>query len=295
MSGVAITTTVNQTGEMLNLTQWINAAWMDIQMMREDWEWMRSSTAFPTVASRAVNTPTQCGLTDFGAWDRESFRNYANPVFTVTIASPGVVTLTAHGLSVGDTWTPYTTGALPTGFTSGTAYYVVSVPSADTLTVALTSGGTAINTSGSQSGTHTCTSNNQTTFIGFNTEVFMDYLDYEVWRDTYSYSANRQVQTRPLVVTITPNKSLGLGPYPSAGYTIVGDYFTVPSELSGDTDTPDMPTQFHMAIVYYAMMQYGGFEAAAEVYQRGETEYRKIMMRLHSSRLPETRIGGALA
>jgi microcystin-dependent protein len=75
--------------------------------------------------------------------------------FTVTIASPGVFTLTSHALVVGDRVYLTTTGALPTGLSANTIYYVVSVPTANTFTVSATEGGTAINTSGSQSGTHT--------------------------------------------------------------------------------------------------------------------------------------------
>lgn len=74
---------------------------------------------------------------------------------TVTIASPGVITCTAHGLTVGRRVGFTTTGALPTGITASTIYYVQSVPTADTLTLSATSGGAVINTSGSQSGTHT--------------------------------------------------------------------------------------------------------------------------------------------
>lgn len=73
---------------------------------------------------------------------------------TVTIASPGVWTKTAHGLSNGTTLTIFTTGALPTGLSTGTTYYVVNT-STDTFQLSLTDGGSAINTTGSQSGTHT--------------------------------------------------------------------------------------------------------------------------------------------
>lgn len=73
---------------------------------------------------------------------------------TMTIASPGVVTWTAHGLSNGTPIMFTTTGALPTGFTVGITYYVVSAAT-DTFQLSLTAGGAAINTSGSQSGTHT--------------------------------------------------------------------------------------------------------------------------------------------
>lgn len=73
---------------------------------------------------------------------------------TITIASPGVITATEHGLTVGRRVGFSTTGTLPTGISASTIYYVVSVPTADTFTISVTSGGSAINTSGSQSGTH---------------------------------------------------------------------------------------------------------------------------------------------
>jgi len=76
---------------------------------------------------------------------------------TVTIAAPGVFTWTAHGLAVGDAVQFTTTGALPTGITASTTYYVKTVASADTFTVAATAGGSAITTTGTQSGVHTAT------------------------------------------------------------------------------------------------------------------------------------------
>lgn len=76
---------------------------------------------------------------------------------TITIASPGVITKTAHGLTVGREVVFSTTGALPTGLVAGTTYYVKTVVDADTFTVSATPGGTPIVTSGTQSGTHTVT------------------------------------------------------------------------------------------------------------------------------------------
>ncbi|MDO8771932.1 MAG: phage tail protein [Burkholderiaceae bacterium] len=77
-------------------------------------------------------------------------------VAAMTIATPGVVTWTAHGRSANDTVKFTTTGALPTGFVAGTTYYVVGASiTADTFTLSATPGGAAIATSGSQSGVHT--------------------------------------------------------------------------------------------------------------------------------------------
>lgn len=82
----------------------------------------------------------------------------ASSTVTITIASPGVVTWTAHGLEADQPVVFTTSGTLPTGITAGTTYYVIaSGLTADTFRIAETIGGVAINTSGSQSGTHTAT------------------------------------------------------------------------------------------------------------------------------------------
>ena len=78
--------------------------------------------------------------------------------FTVTIASPAVFSLTAHGLAAGNVVYFSTSGALPTGLTAGTAYYVIATGlTANAFEVSTTAGGAAVNTSGSQSGTHKIT------------------------------------------------------------------------------------------------------------------------------------------
>ncbi|HET8870421.1 MAG TPA: hypothetical protein VFM48_08250 [Aquabacterium sp.] len=75
---------------------------------------------------------------------------------TITVAVPGVVSWTAHGLENGREVILSTTGALPTGLTAGTTYYVVSA-STNSFSLAATKGGAAIDTTGTQSGVHTAT------------------------------------------------------------------------------------------------------------------------------------------
>jgi hypothetical protein len=74
--------------------------------------------------------------------------------FTVTIASPGVVTYSGAAVVDNTAVILQTTGALPTGLTVGTTYYVVN-SSGNIFNLAATPGGAAINTTGTQSGTHT--------------------------------------------------------------------------------------------------------------------------------------------
>jgi len=78
----------------------------------------------------------------------------AGHTVTISNASPGVVSWTAHGLPNGSSLTLSTTGALPTGLTAGTTYYVVNAAT-NTFQLSATLGGSAINTSSAGSGTHT--------------------------------------------------------------------------------------------------------------------------------------------
>jgi len=75
---------------------------------------------------------------------------YSNATVTMTIASPCVVTC-GLGLTEGTPITLSTTGALPTGLLPGVTYYVKYLTTS-TFNLSLTSGGAAINTSGTQSG-----------------------------------------------------------------------------------------------------------------------------------------------
>jgi len=74
---------------------------------------------------------------------------------TITQASPAVFTLASHGFVAGSQVIFSTTGALLTGLTVATPYYVISAGlTSGAFEVSATLGGSAINTSGTQSGVH---------------------------------------------------------------------------------------------------------------------------------------------
>lgn len=78
---------------------------------------------------------------------------------SISNASPAVFSLNSHGLSVGDAFVLSTSGALPTGLTVGTVYYVISASfGANSFQASTSVGGSAVNTSGAGSGTHSFTS-----------------------------------------------------------------------------------------------------------------------------------------
>lgn len=122
------------------------------------------SAAIPsgaTIAFDGVVTPSGWLICDGSAVSRTTYATLfaalsKSAVTTVTIASPAVFSSTAHGLAVNMPVYFTTTGALPTGLTAGTTYYVIAAGlTSNAFEVSLAPGGSAVNTSGSQSGVHT--------------------------------------------------------------------------------------------------------------------------------------------
>ena len=82
--------------------------------------------------------------------------------FTVTVADPAVFTSAVHELYAGDTVWLETTGALPTGLEVDTTYFVVlNGITADTFQLSSWRNGTPIETTGTQSGTHSFVKTNK--------------------------------------------------------------------------------------------------------------------------------------
>ncbi|NBW13275.1 MAG: hypothetical protein EBR82_35230 [Caulobacteraceae bacterium] len=88
-----------------------------------------------------------------GIYYWEASTGYTAPTVSISIASPAVISAT-NTFNNGTPIRFTTTGALPTGLTVGTQYFVIN-STGTTFNVAATAGGAAINTSGTQSGTHT--------------------------------------------------------------------------------------------------------------------------------------------
>lgn len=120
-------------------------------------------------------------------------------VVTISIATPGVIGWVAHGQTAGTPIFFTTTGAIPTGLLPSQIYYVSSAGlNVDDFQVSATHAdaiaGTSINTSGSQSGTHTAhVGGNGAQFvsvIGPETGTYPGVADYFQQRRVYAYTLN---------------------------------------------------------------------------------------------------------
>lgn len=132
------------------------------------------------------------------------------------------------------------------------------------------------------------------TATGLSDEQRLGVMQYDDWRNEYLYGSSRTSYQRPTVVAAAPDRSLAVGPIPAAGYTIAGDYYKAPSELSSGTDTPSLPAHYHWAIIYRAMMFYGVSENAPEVYDEGRAEFAAMIREIEATELRPITLGPPL-
>jgi hypothetical protein len=131
------------------------------------------------------------------------------------------------------------------------------------------------------------------TSAGQATETDLPFIDYADWYARYN--TGNQTDSYPSYFSVDHDRAILLAPKPNAAYTLSGEYHKAASELDGDSDTPEMPAEYHMAIVYRAMMKYGRYNAAPEVFTDGQAEYTRLMREMSRTQRPRDLVGGALA
>ena len=114
-------------------------------------------------------------------------------------------------------------------------------------------------------------------------EAELRWMEYDQFRQTFVVGA--PAAGTPQYWSVSPNDEFLLGPTPESAVFVRADYIKGYSALTADSDIPDMPSRFHMAIVWKALMEYGGFDAAGETYQRALTNFQAIWTQMVQSQL----------
>jgi hypothetical protein len=89
--------------------------------------------------------------------------------------------------------------------------------------------------------------------------------------------------------------SLKLSSVPDFDYSLSLWYYVKPSHLINGTDSPLLPEEYHMMIVWDALREYAIFDEAPELYQKAEKNYKTLLYRLENSFLPPFQLAGPLA
>lgn len=93
------------------------------------------------------------------------------------------------------------------------------------------------------------------------------------WSDFRSlYVRGTHTSARPGLITADASDTLHFGPTPNGIYRVTGNYWKSIQTLAIDADIPEMPDEYHMLIVYRALLKYGYNTVAQEVLARARTE-----------------------
>jgi hypothetical protein len=127
-----------------------------------------------------------------------------------------------------------------------------------------------------------------------NNEWFLQFIPWEEFRDYRGFGASRAQTRRAIECTINPAKELVLWPIPDNTYTVTGEYFRTPHVMLLDADVPLFP-QFHMCIVFNALMRYASYVADPSLYAYAQKEYLKTISMLENDQLEQIKFAGPLA
>ena len=115
---------------------------------------------------------------------------------------------------------------------------------------------------------------------GQSTEGFLQYIEYDDFRRIYMVGSAATQEGKPNFWTITPANKISFSPIPDQAYTVRGEYMKAKQTLSANGDKPEMPEDYHMAIVWRALWRMSifdeNFEQAGMFARQYKIEYNKL-------------------
>lgn len=125
-------------------------------------------------------------------------------------------------------------------------------------------------------------------------EQWLNFIPYDDFKGLRLRGANRTVTGRPQDYSVSPTLELIVWPTPDDSYLIDGEYFKQASRFVNDADSPVFD-DYHMAIVWNALMKYASYSAEPSLYAHAQKEYGRLINKLELKYLPTISLGGAMA
>lgn len=282
-SGAAPASAATLAGDDVLLGDWIADAWREVQRRRMDWGWMRKTVSGVLVQSQ--QSYTAAGDLDFV---RIAFTAGTSAYTPGESLVQGAVTATVTRviLSSGD-WS-----------TSDAAGELIIQPLSGAFVAGAALGDGACNLSGPAVsmdpfgrwqeptdyytiGCYLSADPSSVWSLGW-----MPYEQFQAY-----YIKRPQTDGRPCAWSVSPTKALLIGPAPDdGGYSVQADYWASPTELALDADTPAMPVQFHMLLVWRALLEIASFDAAPEVEARAVRNLKIVWRDLIEDQAPRIQL-----
>lgn len=132
------------------------------------------------------------------------------------------------------------------------------------------------------------------TSAGVAQEQHLVYNDWRVFMDTWRLGSTRTTQGAPLYFTVDRGKGLRLSLIPDDDYTITGEYYKAAAKMAADADEPILPEEFHELLIWWAMVNYAGFEETSFQYRHAQNMVALMMPKLERQERPGIVVGEAL-
>ena len=126
-------------------------------------------------------------------------------------------------------------------------------------------------------------------------EQWVEFVPYADFRLVWMMGPSRTQAGRPMYFTVKPNKEIAVHPIPNDAYSITGEYQKGYTAMTADASTPVFPEQYHMAIVWRALMLFAGFHSEPDKFALGQNEFQRIMKAMRAQELPMIGWGQPLA
>jgi hypothetical protein len=126
--------------------------------------------------------------------------------------------------------------------------------------------------------------------IGQSDEAPITEVSYDYWRQLYDRGTH--TANRPNVYAFAPDESIRFGPKPDKAYVARGEYRKGPQTLAADADVPDLPTHFHDAIVWRALVLLAQSDERADALSVATVRFAEIMHDMERALLPQFTISG---
>lgn len=106
----------------------------------------------------------------------------------------------------------------------------------------------------------------------------LQWMDYDVFRQTFLVGVHTPGPAQ--YWSVSPTNEFLIGPTPDAPHFLRADYIKGYTDLTANDDVPAFPADYHMLAVWDALMEYGEFDAASEVYARAMRNASALRLRL---------------
>ena len=123
---------------------------------------------------------------------------------------------------------------------------------------------------------------------GATDEAPLRWAEYETWKVQFARGAHDS--NRPTTWAISPQDEFCIGNRPDKPYVITGEYRVSPQMLEASDDVPEMPHQYHGAIVWEAMRLLGMADESQATTASAIGEYVLARQNLNRDYLPEIRL-----